>query len=101
MNFDTAFCAFIHLSKFKNQKPLLRIEKFVRSAIFVAFRKQSEMKKNVKYIISTPSPKKTFVSDTQSSAAHLQERTIAEKIARFKHLFYLCRQIEKYYGSQQ
>ena len=58
------------------------------------------MIKNMK-CISIPFPQKTFVSEIQNSAAHLQEQTIAEKIARFKHLFYLCRQIEKYYGSQQ
>ena len=63
MNYDTAAGAFIHMSKFKKQKPLLRIEKFVRSAIFVAFRKQSEMIKKVKYI-STPSPKNIRFGDT-------------------------------------
>ena len=58
------------------------------------------MKKKVKYI-STPFHKKNIRFGDTVLPHTYKSKTTVEKIARFKHLFYLCRQIEKYYGSQQ
>ena len=58
------------------------------------------MKKNVKYISHLPTKNIRF-GHTVFFRYIYKSKTTVEKIASFKHLFYLCRQIEKHYGSQQ